>query len=86
MAGFTMPAIVAADILSIELLVHAWDVATATSAELSSSSELADYVLGLGQELLSPQIRGSGRFDPEIGVDPDAGALDRLVAFTGRQP
>jgi uncharacterized protein (TIGR03086 family) len=86
MGGFTMPATVAADILSVELLVHAWDVATATSARLSSSTELAEYVLGLGQELISPQIRGSGRFDPEVGVDPDAGALERLIAFTGRQP
>ena len=81
-----MPATLAADILAIELLVHAWDVATATSTELTTSPALAEYVLDLGRELISPQLRGSGRFDPEIGVEPDAGGLDRLVAFTGRQP
>ena len=86
LGGFAMPATLAADILAIELLVHAWDVATATSTELTTSPALAEYVLDLGRELISPQLRGSGRFDPEIGVEPDAGGLDRLVAFTGRQP
>lgn len=82
----SLPAPVAADILSIELLVHGWDLASASSVEITASDELADYVLRLGQEVISPELRASGRFDAPLDIESDAGSLERLVAYTGRQP
>lgn len=81
-----IPAAMAASILSVEFLVHAWDFAEATSQDFAVSEALSDYVLGLAQELIAPQMRDGDRFGVEVEVGPDAGRLERLVAFTGRTP
>jgi uncharacterized protein (TIGR03086 family) len=78
------PAQLAANILSLELLVHAWDLAQATSQEVAAGDALSEYVLGLAQELIAPQMRDGDRFAEQVETGPDAGALERLVAFTGR--
>jgi uncharacterized protein (TIGR03086 family) len=79
-----MPATMAANILSIELLVHGWDFAKATSQELAVSEALSGYVLDLARELIAPPLRDGDRFAAEVEAGPDAGNLERLVAFTGR--
>jgi uncharacterized protein (TIGR03086 family) len=79
-----LPAPFAASILVLELLVHGWDVAAATGQKLSVSEELAGYVLGLAEEVVTPQLRRGGSFGEPVEVPADAPALDRLVAFTGR--
>ncbi|MGO8873350.1 MAG: TIGR03086 family metal-binding protein [Acidimicrobiales bacterium] len=81
-----LPASLAADILSVEFLVHAWDFATASSQQVTASDGLSDYVLGLAHELIAPQMRDGDRFGAEVEVGPDADNLTRLVAFTGRTP
>ncbi|MBT2535856.1 TIGR03086 family metal-binding protein [Arthrobacter sp. ISL-69] len=83
--GFAeLPATLVANILNLELLVHAWDFATATGQELSVSPALSDYVLGLARNTISPQMRGKS-FAAETLVDESAASMGRLVAFTGRQ-
>jgi len=79
-----MPAPRAASILSLEFLVHAWDFSVATSKTLAPSDALSDYVLGLARELIAPPMRDGDRFGAEVEVGPDAGAMERLAAFTGR--
>jgi uncharacterized protein (TIGR03086 family) len=79
------PAKVMAGILSIEFLVHAWDYAAATGRRVSAPDSLSDYVLGLAHTIITPQGRANVGFDDPIDVGPDAGALDRLLAFTGRR-
>ena len=79
-----MPADTAASILSLEFLVHAWDFASATGQEVAVSDEVATYVLGFSQEIVTPELRRSAGFDPAVPISWDAPALDRLVAFTGR--
>ena len=73
-------------ILSIEFLVHAWDYAKATGREVTASDALSDYVMGLAKTIITPQGRTSVGFDDPVDVAADAGALDRLVAYTGREP
>ena len=79
-----MPAGLALGILSVEFLVHAWDFARATGQQVSVSDELAGYVLEIAQTIITPEVRGRGSFASEVPAGPDAGILDRLVAFTGR--
>jgi uncharacterized protein (TIGR03086 family) len=79
-----MPASLAASILSVEFLVHAWDFAAATSQSLTPSDALSDYVLDRARELIAPSMRDGDRFAAEAEIGPDADALERLVAFTGR--
>ena len=79
-----MPASLGAGILSLELLIHAWDFAAATGQKVQVADELAAFVLGLGEEIISPQARAGGAFAEPVEVSGDAAALDRLVAFSGR--
>jgi len=79
-----MPAGAALGILSIEFLVHAWDFAQATGQQVAVSDEVAQHVLGLARQIITPEARGGGSFADPIEAGPDAGLLDRLIAFTGR--
>jgi uncharacterized protein (TIGR03086 family) len=82
--GGEIPAVTAASIVSIEFLVHAWDLATATNQPIEVSNALSGYVLTLAREVIAPPMRDGDRFAAEVTAGPDAGSLERLVAFTGR--
>jgi uncharacterized protein (TIGR03086 family) len=82
--GLELPAAYALGIFSVECLVHAWDFAEATGQKLDVDDDLTSYVLGLSKRVVTDNLRVPGMFGPEITVGPDAGALDRLIAFTGR--
>jgi uncharacterized protein (TIGR03086 family) len=79
-----MPAGAALGILSIEFLVHAWDFARATGQQVAVSDEVAQHVLGVARQIITPEARGGGSFADPVQPGPDAGLLDRLIAFTGR--
>jgi uncharacterized protein (TIGR03086 family) len=78
-----MPAALAANILSIEFLVHGWDFATATGQKIVVSDEVTAYVLELAEQVIPPS-RARGAFADEVEVGPDAHILERLIAFSGR--
>ncbi|MFC7387140.1 TIGR03086 family metal-binding protein [Sphaerisporangium rhizosphaerae] len=79
-----LPATIAASILSVEFLVHAWDFASATGQKVAVSDEVATYVLGLAEQIITPEQRERVGFDPAIPISGNAPAMDRLIAFTGR--
>jgi uncharacterized protein (TIGR03086 family) len=81
-----IPAKGACGILSIEFLVHAWDYAAAVGHEIDAPQPLSEYVLGLARQIIRPELRGTAGFDDPVDVPADAGALEQLVAFTGRNP
>jgi uncharacterized protein (TIGR03086 family) len=82
-----LPAEVASRILSMELLVHAWDFARATGQELPPNEGLSTYVLGLAKDgLIQPALRDGDSFADEVAVGADADPMAQLVAYTGRQP
>jgi uncharacterized protein (TIGR03086 family) len=79
-----MPAGLALGIGSLEFLVHAWDFAQATGEPLTVSDGLGQYVLDVASQIITPEIRAGGSFADPVQAGPDAGLLDRLIAFTGR--
>jgi uncharacterized protein (TIGR03086 family) len=79
-----LPAAVPLGILSIELLVHAWDFAQATGQQIAAPDPVTAYVLEAAHKIITPEGRNRVGFDPERPADPDAGVLERLIAFTGR--
>lgn len=81
-----MPAKGACGILSLEFLVHGWDYAAAMGRDVGVPEPLAEYVLGLAREVIQPEQRVRAGFDDPIAVPDDAGALEQLIAFTGRNP
>ena len=80
------PATMMAGVLSLEFLVHAWDYAKATGREVSAPDALSDYVMGVAKKVITPEGRANVGFDDPVDVAADARALDRLIAYTGRQP
>ncbi len=80
-----LPAKIVANILNIELLIHSMDIAEAIGYEYEVTPEVADYVLGLTRQTISPEGRASGLFGPEIAVEASANSADRLLAFSGRK-
>jgi uncharacterized protein (TIGR03086 family) len=80
------PAAVMAGVLSIEFLVHAWDYAMATDRDVNATDSLAEYVLDRAREIITPEGRPNVGFHPPVDVPGDASALDKLIAFTGRDP
>ncbi|WP_285313924.1 TIGR03086 family metal-binding protein [Pseudarthrobacter sp. fls2-241-R2A-168] len=83
--GFAeLPATMVAGILNLELLVHAWDFATATGQHVAVSDVVSDFVTELAQQTISEQVRSSGSFAPAQPTAETASSLERLLAFTGR--
>jgi uncharacterized protein (TIGR03086 family) len=80
------PAAVMAGVLSIEFLVHAWDYAMATGRDVNVPGSLAEYVLDRAHEIITPEGRSNVGFHQPVDVPADASVLDRLIAFTGRNP
>jgi uncharacterized protein (TIGR03086 family) len=85
-AGRTLPGHLALNILSLELVVHGWDFAVALHRPFHVSDADAAHVLGLARQTLTPQSRTTAGFDPPVPVPAEAGALDQLIGFTGRDP
>lgn len=83
--GRELPAVVGATILSIEFLLHAWDFAQATGQQVAVSDEVVTYVAGLAAPIVEG-ARARGAFQAAVEPAPDARALDRFVAFSGRTP
>ncbi|OBK17129.1 TIGR03086 family metal-binding protein [Mycobacterium asiaticum] len=81
-----IPARAAVAVFSIEFLVHGWDYARAVGSQINPPDSLSEYVLGLAQNIIQPPQRQAAGFDDPVRVADDAPPLDRLLAFTGRNP
>jgi uncharacterized protein (TIGR03086 family) len=81
----TLPASLAMEIIPLELLVHGWDMARATGSEIEVPAEIASHLLGCARSLVTLDKRGRS-FAAEVPASPSATVLERLIAFTGRQP
>ena len=81
-----VPAVLPVNVLSLEFLVHAWDFARATGRDVVVSEPVADYALGLAGKVITAEARGYAGFADSVEIPADAAVLDRLIAFTGRQP
>ena len=79
-----LPAEKIAQLLNVELLVHAIDLAVATQQEIEIPIPLAEYVLHLARQAITTEFRESGRYSKELELPPESGALQQLLAFTGR--
>jgi uncharacterized protein (TIGR03086 family) len=76
----------ALSVIVADTVTHAWDLATATGQDADISDELAEYALAVWQPLVPADGRTGDGFKAVVEVSDDASAVDRLVAYTGRQP
>ncbi|HVW40186.1 MAG TPA: TIGR03086 family metal-binding protein [Amycolatopsis sp.] len=71
--------------MTVDLAVHAWDLAAGIGAPQPIQDDVADAVL----RVIGPQVpawQGIGIFAPPVPVADDAPAADHLVALLGRDP
>jgi uncharacterized protein (TIGR03086 family) len=66
-----------------DLLAHGWDLARAIGHRAELPDDVAEQSLAFARTQVNEQAR-PGRFGPAQGVDEDAPAIERLVAFLGR--
>ena len=81
-----IPAGAAVSIHFLDIVVHGWDLARATGQDTTIEPDLAAEALDISHGLVSPELRATGVFGPEIPASDDDPLHDRLVAFMGRRP
>lgn len=80
-----VPGEMAVSVIVADVLTHAWDLGEATGIDHGISDELAEFALQTWKPLVPVEGRGDG-FKAVFSVAPDASAIDKLLAYTGRQP
>jgi len=79
-----MPGAVGFSVITADHVTHAWDLAKATSQEISASDELCDWATETWSLVLSDDLRNGDAFDAVQPCADDAPRIDQLAAFTGR--
>jgi uncharacterized protein (TIGR03086 family) len=79
-----MPAGVAVNIAIFDVLTHAADIANATGQTIEDTA-LVETALEYGHQMVGPELRAPGIFDPEQPAPEGATAMVRLLAFSGRK-
>jgi uncharacterized protein (TIGR03086 family) len=80
-----VPGTVFIGLRTIDQIVHAWDLATATGQPTDLDRELAAFCLETAKGLMAPGLRGDGRpFAAEQPCPPGATPADELAAYLGR--
>jgi uncharacterized protein (TIGR03086 family) len=72
------------EILKFDLLVHAWDLATATDQPFDPPADVVEPASATAQMMINPDLRTGDPFGPEVTPPTDASPIERLAAFTGR--
>lgn len=83
----TIPAAVFLDIATGDVIVHAWDLATATGQSTDLAADLCEALQGRVAGFLTDALRGpdgQAPFGPEQTAPPGSSAADRFAAFMGR--
>jgi uncharacterized protein (TIGR03086 family) len=66
-------------------LIHGWDLARATGQDATMPAGLAEAAFEIIDGRLTDEQRQGG-FKPEVELGADAGAQEKLLAYTGRNP
>ena len=85
-AGRTLPARTLLGVITLEFVVHGWDFAASVDTVPTVPDDLAGDILAVAQQTITPTSRRLVGFDEPVAISDDANALDRLLAFTGRDP
>jgi uncharacterized protein (TIGR03086 family) len=80
-----MPGAMLGGFTTLDIVVHGWDLATATGQPAALEPELAESVLAFARQAFEAMPR-EPRIGPEVAVPAGAPATDRLVGFLGRTP
>ncbi len=68
-----------------DVLVHTWDLATATSQHVRLDLVISAQMVE-GMQAIDEMLRTSGHYGPKVTAPEGADAATQLIAFTGRDP
>lgn len=68
-----------------DIFIHTWDLARSQGHEVQLDEHYAARNLE-GLRSMGASLQANGRFGPPRPVDEEAGAVEKLVAFAGRDP
>lgn len=80
----SVPAPAGLDVLTFDVLVHCWDLATATGQAFDPPADVVALADGFARQGLPPEARDGDTFKAEVTPPAGASPLARLAAFTGR--
>ena len=72
-------------IAALDCYTHTWDIAAALGMDPALDPHVAEKLLP-GLREAGPGLRAPGLLGPAIDIDAEAGAVDQLLAFSGRDP
>lgn len=78
------PAPQVAEMVLLEMVLHGWDLASATGQSYTVPERVAETV-GAAVAGVAEMYRAYDGFDPEVEVGDDASALERALAKSGRR-
>ncbi|HUF84158.1 MAG TPA: TIGR03086 family metal-binding protein [Acidimicrobiia bacterium] len=81
-----VPAPALVGFVAFDLVVHGWDLATATGQRYEPPDELVAEVDAFARQVVAPEWRDGDTFAAEVEPRSGAAPVERLVAFSGRQP
>lgn len=68
-----------------DIFMHSWDLARSAGIDPDLDADFAASML-MGMQPLDEMLRASGQYGPKVEVSPETPAVDRLMAFVGRDP
>jgi len=80
----SVPALVGLNLATFDVLVHCWDLATATGQQFDPPADVVAAAQVYAQQLLPLEARDGDTFKAEVTPSDATSALARLAAFTGR--
>jgi uncharacterized protein (TIGR03086 family) len=85
--GGSFPGSIVLNMLLIEVVTHGWELARAVGCPWQPDEATAAQALTFYQATIKPEWRGPGMaFGPEVPMADDAPTIDRVIAFSGRDP
>jgi uncharacterized protein (TIGR03086 family) len=79
-----LPAPMVLELLKFDLLVHCWDLATATGQHFDPPTDAVEHGLEVAKVVISRELRDGDTFCDEVAIRKPATPIERLAAFTGR--
>ncbi|GGD23278.1 maleylpyruvate isomerase family mycothiol-dependent enzyme [Nocardioides daphniae] len=68
-----------------DVFMHSWDLARATGQTVDLDADFAADLLA-GMRPIEEMLRASGQYGPAVPVAPEAGPVEQLMGFIGRDP
>jgi uncharacterized protein (TIGR03086 family) len=83
----TLPGVLVAQVYTMELAMHSWDLATATGQLAALDPAVANASLSVAEQMVPVDVRGGEMpFEAVVAVPAGASAYDRLAGYLGRTP